>query len=120
MITLRESLIAILALASIAVLTALGQWLASAAPEFLATWRFVNGAIILFVLIIILMKWETVRGDLHEHRRELTGIFLRMETYLRDSEARRNAEVEAVANEAKTLAAAVAEHAERASKQRHD
>lgn len=119
MITLREATVGVAVVVAMALLTLLGQWLSTTAPELLSTWRFVNGAIILFTLVVLLFKWDSVRNDLRTHREEITRIFLRMEKYLEEDAQRRSVVIEELTTRAAQVASDLARHNEQLSAQRH-
>jgi F0F1-type ATP synthase membrane subunit b/b' len=120
MITFREFIRAGGVVLAIVALTMLGQWLSEVSPQFLATFRFVNGFIVLFTLVVLLFKWDTVQKDLRSHRSEITEIFTRIEAAQAADLEKRQQAVEELAMKAAEIAAQVAQHSEEASRKRHE
>ncbi len=120
MITPREATRAACYVAILIGVAAVGQWLAINEPTSLQTFRFVNGVVLLFIGIVLLMKWERVQLDLMAHRAEVTGLVLEMRKFISDDQFARNQRVEELVRQAAELARRVAEKAGSDSKERHD
>lgn len=120
MITAREAARAACSVVLLIGVAALGQWLSMNEPALLQTFRFVNGVVLLFVGIVLLMKWDRVQLDLVAHRAEITALVLEMRKFISDDQLARNQRVEELVHQAADLARRVAEKAGTDSEARHE
>lgn len=119
MISLRDILRGFAAVCGLAVMTAVGQYLSEEAPVALSVYRFVNGAALLFLLVVLLFKWDEVRRDLMEHRREIVKLLEDMSAAYRQDSQLRAGILDDLAQRADRVAREVAEHTEEVSRQAH-
>jgi hypothetical protein len=120
MITLREAARALVAVVMLLTASILGQWLSANDPELLATWRFLNGLVLLFITIVLLFKWDQVRADLFSHRAEIAALVRETRDLVVAAESQRSARLEELLEQATVLAAQVSARAEEESKARHE
>jgi 4-amino-4-deoxy-L-arabinose transferase-like glycosyltransferase len=120
MITLREAVRALLIVAFVIVAAWIGRWLEVNDPRILSTWRFLNGLVILFLIVVHLWKWEQLRGDLADHRGEILQMVQGINTFMRESEQARTQQLDLLMRDSQRLAENMAARAEEASRKRHE
>lgn len=123
MITWREVMRGLLVVAILLLAAMVGRWLSANEPEMLATWRFVNGLAILFLLVIVLFKWERVESDLLTHRAELRAVLMEIQSFVERTVERAEAERSAHVTELierMTVVTSLVERTTAESKQRHE
>lgn len=123
MLTWREVWRGLVSVALILFVAMVGRWLSANEPDMLATWRFVNGLVILYLLIIVVFKWDRVEQDLVTHRAELRTILVEIQSFVERTveraEADRSAQVTELLDRMTTFTALVERNTEESTK-RHE